>query len=57
MIIEEVINSLKTNTNLLNYLNSHKDANPSYQSVIDTYDLEQELLPLQAKLVDFQRWV
>ncbi|WP_186826683.1 hypothetical protein [Psychroserpens burtonensis] len=57
MITEEVINSLKTNTNLLNYLNSHQDANPSYQSVIDTYDYKQELLPLQAKLVNFQRWV
>jgi polyphosphate kinase 2 len=57
MITEEVIHSLKKNTDLINYLNDHKDDNPIYQSVLDKYDYEQELLPLQAELVDFQRWV
>nr|WP_321227895.1 polyphosphate kinase 2 [uncultured Psychroserpens sp.] len=57
MITEEVINSLKTNTALLNYLNTEKESNPSYQSIVDKYEYEKELLTLQAELVDFQRWV
>ncbi|MEM5565153.1 polyphosphate kinase 2 [Psychroserpens sp. AS72] len=57
MITEEVINSLKTNTALLNYLNTEKESNPSYQSILDKYDYEKELITLQAELVDFQRWV
>lgn len=57
MLTKEVINSLKTNTDLISYLNSQKEANPSYESVLEKYDYEQELLSLQAELVDFQRWV
>jgi polyphosphate kinase 2 len=57
MITEELINSLKTNTALLKYLDSQKEANSCYQSVSEKHYYEQELLTLQAELVDFQRWV
>ncbi|SDS21582.1 polyphosphate kinase 2, PA0141 family [Formosa sp. Hel1_31_208] len=57
MITEEVLNSLKTNTDLIDYLRTHIDDDPSYKSALDAYEYEQELLPLQAELVDLQRWV
>ncbi len=57
MLTEALLNSFEKNTELIAYLNDHKTENPNYQSALEKYEYEQELLPLQAKLVDFQRWV
>ncbi|NAS31866.1 polyphosphate kinase 2 [Flavobacteriaceae bacterium R38] len=57
MITQDVLNSLKTNTDLINYLSARKEENSIYQSILENYEYEQELLLLQAELVDFQRWV
>jgi polyphosphate kinase 2 len=57
MITEEVLNSFKTNSDLADYLRANKKDNPTYQLALRTYEYEKELLPLQAELVDFQRWV
>ena len=57
MLTEALLNSFEKNTELIAYLNDHKAENPNYQSALEKYEYEQELLPLQAELVDFQRWV
>lgn len=57
MITEETLKSIRTKSNLINYLKSKAKENPSYQSALDKYSYEQELITLQAELVDFQRWV
>ncbi|WP_431136742.1 polyphosphate kinase 2 [Psychroserpens mesophilus] len=57
MLTEDLIHSFKTNSDLISYLKTHEDDNPNYGSALEKYDYEQQLLPLQAELVDFQRWV
>jgi len=57
MITQEFFTSFKSNTDLITYLESQKADNPTYQSALEKYEYEKELLPLQAELVDFQRWV
>jgi polyphosphate kinase 2 (PPK2 family) len=57
MLTEEILSTFKKKADLLNYLEINKDSNPTFQSALDKYAYEQELLPLQAELVDFQRWV
>ncbi|MBV1888400.1 MAG: polyphosphate kinase 2, partial [Urechidicola sp.] len=57
MLTEGLLNSFKSNTDLIDFLNNHKADNPGYQSALEKHKYEQELLPLQAELVDFQRWV
>ncbi len=48
---------LKTRDHLLAYLDEHKEGNSTFKKVLFDYWYEQELLKLQAELVDFQRWV
>ncbi len=57
MLTEDLLNSFNSNTDLIEHLSTHKTDNPSYESALEKYRYEQELLPLQAELVDFQRWV
>ena len=57
MITEETLKSIRKKSELINYLKSNANENPSYQSALDKYSYEQELITLQAELVDFQRWV
>ena len=57
MITEEVIQSLKTKKQLINYLKDNIETNINYQRALDKHFYEQELLKLQAELVDLQRWV
>ncbi|NRD22727.1 polyphosphate kinase 2 [Winogradskyella litoriviva] len=57
MLTTDIINSFKKKDDLVNYLIKNKDNNPTFQSALEKYAYEQELLPLQAELVDFQHWV
>lgn len=57
MLTEELISTFKTNLDLISYLQANKANNPDYESALEKHKYEQELLPLQAELVDFQRWV
>ena len=57
MLTEELLNTLKNKTDLLKHLQNNKDKNPTYKSVLEKYKYEPELLPLQAELVEFQRWI
>ena len=57
MLTEAIISSFKRKTDLVKYLVAHKESNPNFKSALEKYAYEQELLPLQAELVDFQRWV
>lgn len=57
MLTEEILKSFKTNKDLIAFLEANKHKNPNYASIIEKYEYEQELLPLQAELVEFQRWV
>ncbi|MFT5846349.1 MAG: hypothetical protein ACI902_000391 [Psychroserpens sp.] len=38
MITEDLINSLKTNTDLITYLNAHEADTPMYQSALENYE-------------------
>ncbi|MCA0131781.1 polyphosphate kinase 2 [Winogradskyella alexanderae] len=57
MLTRELLNSFKRKSDLVNYLEANKATNLIYQKALDKYAYEQELLPLQAELVQFQRWV
>lgn len=57
MITQETLNSIKNRSDFIKYLKDNSKDNPSFQSALEKYDYEQELLTLQAELVDFQRWV
>ena len=57
MLTEDLLNSFNSHADLIEYLSSHKADNPGYESALEKHKYEQELLPLQAELVDFQRWV
>ena len=57
MLTEDILTSFKSKSNLVHYLENEKDGNPIYAAALEKYYYEQELLPLQAELVDFQRWV
>jgi polyphosphate kinase 2 len=57
MITEELLYSLKKKSDFITYLEQHQDENPIFKSALEKNAYENELLPLQAELVDFQRWV
>jgi polyphosphate kinase 2 len=57
MLTEAILGTFKKRADLVHYLETHKDNNPTFRSALEKHDYEQELLPLQAELVDFQRWV
>ena len=57
MITQETLNSIRNRSDFINYLKKNTENNPIYQSALEKFDYEQELLTLQAELVDFQRWV
>lgn len=57
MLTAEILSTFKSKVDLVNYLEENKANNSTFQSALDKYAYEQELLPLQAELVDFQRWV
>jgi len=57
MLTRELINSFKTKSDLNDYLEVNRASNLSFDKVLEKHAYEQELLPLQAELVQFQRWV
>ncbi len=57
MLTPDILSTFKKKADLVNFLEKNKDSNPTFQSALDKHAYEQELLPLQAELVDFQRWV
>ena len=57
MIDSKLLATLKTKTQLLEYLEESKTEEPLYEDVLDKYYYERLLLQLQAELVDFQKWV
>lgn len=57
MLTQDTLKHFKKHSDLIAYLEEHKTSNPLFQSALDKYEYEQELLLLQAELVDFQRWV
>lgn len=57
MLTQEILSTFKKHSDLVSYLEEHQDENPIFKSALEKYEYEQELLPLQAELVEFQRWV
>jgi len=57
MLTRELLSSFKNKTDLINYLETNKAQNVNYGKALEKIAYEQELLPLQAELVQFQRWV
>ncbi|NRR92356.1 polyphosphate kinase 2 [Winogradskyella undariae] len=57
MLTEEILNTFKKKADLVDYIEKHQDDNPTFKIALEKYAYEQELLPLQAELVDFQHWV
>ena len=57
MLTRELINSFKTKSDPNDYLEANRASNLSFDKVLEKHAYEQELLPLQAELVQFQRWV
>lgn len=49
--------NLKSKEDLLKFLEKNKEGNETYQSIIEKYEYEQELIELQAQLVNLQQWV
>lgn len=56
MLDNTLINTLKTREHLLTYLKQHSNKHAAYKEILEKYNYEQELLRLQAELVDFQKW-
>ncbi|PIE50259.1 MAG: polyphosphate kinase 2 [Flavobacteriales bacterium] len=42
---------------ILNYLRDNLEGNETYHKILEKYEYEQELIQLQAQLVNFQQWV
>ncbi|WP_431158053.1 polyphosphate kinase 2 [Winogradskyella poriferorum] len=57
MLTRELLSSFKNKTDLIKYLETNKTQNVNYGKALEKIAYEQELLPLQAELVQFQRWV
>lgn len=57
MLTRELLSSFKNKTDLIKYLETNKAQNVNYGKALEKIAYEQELLPLQAELVQFQRWV
>lgn len=57
MLTADILSTFKNKSDFIAYLEQHQEDNPIYKSALEKYAYEQELLPLQAELVDFQRWV
>jgi len=57
MIDSMLLAKLKTNAQLLEYLEQSKIDVPLYADVLDKYYYEMLLIQLQAELVEFQKWV
>ena len=57
MLTQDILSTFKKKADLVDYLEMNKADNPTFQAALNKYAYEQELLPLQAELVDFQRWV
>ena len=57
MLTEEILKSFKNKADLVEFIKKNKENNPTFSSALEKYEYEQELLPLQAELVDFQHWV
>ncbi len=57
MITEELLNTFKKKSDFVKYLKLHEQDNASFKAALDKNAYENELLPLQAELVEFQRWV
>ena len=57
MLTQDILSTFKKKADLVDYLEKNKADNPIFQAALNKYAYEQELLPLQAELVDFQRWV
>lgn len=48
---------INTKSELLNFLNEHREENAIYDSVMEKYLYEEELKKLQAELVNLQNWI
>ncbi len=57
MLTKEILSSFKSKANLVNFIKDHQTDHPTFKAALEKYYYEQELLPLQAELVDFQHWV
>lgn len=57
MIDEELLKSFKGKKDLISYLEEHQHENPKFGKALKKYAYEQELVMLQAELVDFQKWI
>lgn len=57
MITEELLSTFRKRSDFVNYLKLHQQEYPSFKAALTKNIYENELLPLQAELVEFQRWV
>lgn len=57
MLAQDILNNFNNKSDFITYLKDHQDSNPTFKAALEKYAYEQELLPLQAELVEFQRWV
>jgi polyphosphate kinase 2 len=57
MLTQDLLSSFQRKSDFVNYLKQNKHNNPVFERALEKVAYENELLPLQAELVDFQRWV
>ncbi|MBT8325537.1 MAG: polyphosphate kinase 2 [Winogradskyella sp.] len=57
MLTKDTLESFKKKSDFIKYLNDNQAENLLFKSALDKYAYYQELLPLQAELVELQRWV
>ncbi len=57
MLTQDTLKTFRKHSDIISYLEKHKAEDPLFQTALEKYEYEKELLLLQAELVDFQRWV
>lgn len=57
MLSEDTLSTFGKKGELLDYLEKNKEEHPTFSEALEKYYYEEELLTLQAELVEFQRWV
>lgn len=57
MLTKEILSTFKKKSEFIEYLNKHQDENLLFKSALEKHTYYEELIPLQAELVELQHWV
>jgi polyphosphate kinase 2 len=57
IITQELLSTFRKKSDFVSFLKEHQQQHPVFKAALEKNAYENELLPLQAELVDFQQWV